>query len=282
MDLFAEQRAAQRAAAAPLAVRMRPGSLDEFVGQRDFVGPGKLLRRMLEADRLTSALFYGPPGTGKTTLAHLIARTTQARFVQLNAAAAGVKEVRAVLAEARERLETSGQRTVLFVDELHRFNRSQQDVLLSDVEEGIVILLGATTENPFFTVNTPLISRSQIFQFQPLDEEDIKTLLRRAVEDRERGLGKWEVELTAEALAHLAGKADGDARRALTALEVAVLSQAAKPEEEPAAREQAPVRVVVDLEVAAESIQRKAMRYDAAGDQHYDHISAMIKSMRGE
>jgi len=270
MDLFDKQRAAQRAAAAPLAVRMRPCTLDEFVGQRDFVGPGKLLRRMLEADRLTSALFYGPPGTGKTTLAHLIAGTTQATFTQLNAAAAGVKEVRAVLAEARDRLETAGERTVLFVDELHRFSRNQQDVLLNDVEEGIVVLIGATTENPFFTVNTPLISRSQIFQFQPLEEEEIKTVLRRAVEDQERGLGAWQVELATEALDHLARKADGDARRALTALEVAVLSQAAE----------SGARVVVDLEVAAESIQRKAVRYDAAGDQHYDHISALIKSMR--
>ena len=273
VDLFEAQHQAHRDAAAPLAVRMRPRTLDEFVGQAHFVGPGKLLRRLLEADRLASALFYGPPGTGKTTLARVIAARTQAHFAPLNAAAVGVKELRAELESARHRLESAGRRTVLFVDELHRFAKNQQDVLLGDVEDGVVILLGATTENPFFTVNTPLISRSQIFQFQPLTDEQLQGLLHRAARDAERGLGQWRVELDNDAAALLARQADGDARRALTALEVAVLSQAPTPD--PAQ----PVRV--DRAVAADSIQRKALAYDSHGDQHYDTASALIKSMRG-
>ncbi|HNQ23416.1 MAG TPA: replication-associated recombination protein A [Phycisphaerae bacterium] len=272
MDLFDEQRRAKREGAAPLAVRMRPRTLDEFVGQRHFVGPGKLLRRLLEADRLASALFYGPPGTGKTTLGRIIAHRTQAHFTQVNASAVGVKEVRDILADARDRLETTGRRSVLFVDELHRFNRSQQDVLLGDVEEGIVILIGATTENPFFTVRTPLISRSQIFRFEPLSAADVQALLRRAAADVERGLGAWNVVLRDDAVEHWARVSDGDARRALSALEIAVLSQAPKPGVRP--------EVVIDLAVAAESIQRKALAYDAAGDQHYNTISAFIKSVR--
>ena len=273
MDLFAGQRSANREKVEPLAVRMRPRTLDEFVGQKHFIGEGKLLRRSLEADRLTSAVFYGPPGTGKTTLAKVIAATTRSHFDSVNAASVGVKEIRDILNRARERLETGGQRTILFIDELHRFNRAQQDVLLGDVEQGIVILIGATTENPFFAINAPLVSRSQIFQFEPLSEDDIKTLLRRAATDSEQGLGSYIVELTDEALNHLATYCDGDARRALTALEVAVLSQAGKTDKA------APV--VIDLAVAAESIQRKALQYDATGDTHYDAISAMIKSIRG-
>ncbi len=273
MDLFAQQRDTNRSRVQPLAVRMRPRSLDEFLGQRGFIGKGKLLRRTLEADRLTSAVFYGPPGSGKTTLATIIAHQTQAHFESVSAVAVGVKEVREILAAARDRLETSQQRTILFVDELHRFNRAQQDVLLNDVEEGIIILIGATTENPFFAINAPLLSRSQIFQFEPLSEQDIKTLLHRTVADTERGLGAFDVTLTEEAADHLATTSDGDARRALTALEIAVLSQA-----DPTGR---PGPMIVDLEAAAESIQRKAIQYDATGDTHYDAISAMIKSIRG-
>lgn len=273
MDLFADQRRANRTRVEPLAVRMRPRSLDEFVGQQAFIGEGKLLRRMLEADRITSALFYGPCGTGKTSLAQVIANATKSRFVRVNAGSVGVKEVRAILEEARESLETDGGRTILFIDELHRFNRAQQDILLSDVEEGIIILIGATTENPFFAVNAPLISRSQIFQFEPLSSDDIRLLMHRALTDTERGLGRYRATVTDEAVDHLAGLSDGDARRALAALEVAILSQADRADEGQ--------DIVVDLETAGESIQRKAIQYDKAGDYHYDAISAMIKSIRG-
>ena len=273
MDLFADKRRENRNRVQPLAVRMRPRTLDEFVGQEKFIGEGKLLRRALEADRVTSALFYGPPGTGKTTLAMVIAGMTRAHFEQVNAAGVGVKEIREILAEARDRLETSGRRTVLFVDELHRFNRAQQDVLLTDVEDGVVILIGATTENPFFSINSPLISRSQIFQFEPLSAGDIKSLLERAVTDRERGLGAYGVTLTREAADHLATTSDGDARRALSALEIAVLSQGE--------RSSAGQPLVVDLDAAVDSIQKKAIQYDRDGDMHYDAISAMIKSIRG-
>ena len=273
MDLFTEQRKANRSRVTPLAVRMRPRTLDEFVGQQAFIGDGKLLRRMLEADRITSALFYGPPGTGKTSLATVIAAMSKARFEQVNAASVGVKEIREVLSEARQRLEDGGQRTILFVDELHRFNRVQQDILLSDVEDGVVILIGATTENPFFAVSSPLISRSQIFQFEPLSDDDIGSLLRRALTDSERGLGQYRARLAPDAADHLIRTADGDARRALTALEIAVLSQADRAEKGET--------IEIDLETAAESIQRKAIRYDPHGDNHYDSISAMIKSIRG-
>lgn len=251
---------------------MRPTSLDDFAGQTHFIGPGKLLRRMLQADRLTSAVFYGPPGTGKTTLAHIVANVTEAAFEQVNAAAVGVKEIREILAQARHRIEAEGRRTVLFIDEIHRFNRAQQDVLLGDVEDGIVILLGATTENPFFTVNTPLLSRSQVFQFETLSEDDIKTLIRRALTDKDRGMGKFNAAITDEALEHLATSCDGDARRALAALEVAVISQAADAGDQP---------IVVDADTTAESIQKKIIRYDAGGDEHYDAASALIKSIRG-
>src|SRR5213596_4236845 len=195
MDLFADVRKKNLDAAAPLAVRMRPRTLDEFVGQQHFLGPGKLLRRMLEADRLTSVIFYGPPGTGKTTLAQLVATYTQSHFEEVNAAGVGVKEVRAILDAAKDRLASSGQRTVLFLDEIHRFNRAQQDILLPDVENGLILLVGATTENPFFAVNSPLVSRSQIFQFTPLSEDDIKSLIRRAISDKERGFGKLNIQI---------------------------------------------------------------------------------------
>jgi putative ATPase len=273
MDLFAESRKKNLSRVAPLAVRMRPRTLDEFVGQQHFLGEGKLLRRMLEADRLTSVIFYGPPGTGKTTLAQLIAAYTKSEFVQVNAAGAGVKEVRAILDSAKERLAAGGQRTVLFLDEIHRFNRAQQDILLADVEAGLILLVGATTENPFFAVNSPLVSRSQIFQFSPLSEEDIRVLIRRAIADRQRGFGNLQFEISDQAIDLWATKSDGDARRALMALEVAVLSQ--QQEEKSAG----PLRITLD--VAEQSIQRKAIVYDGTGDEHYDAASALIKSMRG-
>ncbi|MBI1827217.1 MAG: replication-associated recombination protein A [Planctomycetes bacterium] len=289
MDLFVEQREQNFKRAEPLAARMRPKTIEEFLGQSHFLGEGKLLRRMLEADRVTSAVFYGPPGTGKTTLAHLIAVRTNAHFVSLNAAGSSVKEVRDELAAARQRLGVEGRRTILFVDELHRFNRAQQDVLLNDVENGTVILIGATTENPFFAVNSPLISRSQIFRFEPLTVDEITALLYRAVADRERGYGNFNVKLTTEAAHHLAVTSDGDGRRALTALDVAVRSQMAgagnavpgQPSDSQKNAKAAPLEIVVDLKVAEDSIQRKALEYDATGDAHYDAISAMIKSIRG-
>ena len=268
IDLFDNLREANLRKAQPLAARMRPRTLDEFVGQEHFVGPGKLLRRLLQADRLGSVIFYGPPGTGKTALAHVIANHTHCAFRQLNAVAAGIKEVRDLLKEAREELEAGGRRTILFVDELHRFNRNQQDVLLPDVEEGRVILIGATTQNPFFAINSPLLSRSQIFTFEPLTRAHIKTLLQRALADKERGLGGVEVRMHEDALDFLAEVSDGDARRALTALEVGVLSAERPP-------------VEFTLAVAQDSIQRKALDYDATGDAHYDVASAFIKSMRG-
>ncbi|MGD1000148.1 MAG: replication-associated recombination protein A [Candidatus Brocadiia bacterium] len=256
---------------APLALRMRPRTLDEFVGQQHFFGPGKLLRRMLEADRLMSLIFYGPSGTGKSALAHLVARATQAHWESVNAATSNVHEVREVIAGAQRRIAGRGRRTVLFVDELHRFNRAQQDVLLADVENGTVILIAATTLNPFFAINSPLLSRSQIFEFKPLTEEEVQLILRRAAADEERGFGKLNLDLRDDAVAYLARLSDGDARRALNALEVAVLSS--KPG--------ADGRTVVDAALAAESIQRKALVYDRDEDEHYDTASAFIKSLRG-
>lgn len=267
--LFDARRKANLKAAEPLAVRMRPRNLDEFAGQQQFLGEGKLLRRMLEADRLASVIFYGPPGTGKTTLAEVIAAHIDRHFERANAAAVGVKEVRAVLDSARARLEDAQQRTIFFLDEIHRFNRAQQDVLLGDVERGVITLIGATTENPFFSVNSPLVSRSQIFQFEALSEDDVINLLRRAIDD-ERGYAHLDIEITDEALGHWAVTSDGDARRALTALEIAVLSTD---------HTQSPI--TIDLEIAAESIQQKAIVYDGTGDEHYDAASALIKSMRG-
>ncbi len=226
MGLFDRQEAENLKRAMPLAARMRPRTIDEFVGQEHFLGPGKLLRRMLEADRISSAIFYGPPGTGKTSLAEVIARQTRRDFAPLNAASAGVKELRAALDEARDRLAADGRRTTLFVDELHRFNRTQQEVMLPDVEAGVVALIGATTANPFFSLVSPLVSRSQVFEFQALSKADVRRLLERALTDRERGLGCDPGRVTEEALDFLAEVSDGDARRALNALEVAVLSTA--------------------------------------------------------
>ncbi|MCA9081419.1 MAG: replication-associated recombination protein A [Planctomycetaceae bacterium] len=266
--LFDAQERQATDAALPLAARMRPRTLDEFVGQRHFLGEGKLLRRMLQADRLGSMIFFGPPGTGKTSLAELLARHTKSQFVVLNAASTGVKELRTELDRARDRLTAGRGRTLLFVDELHHFNKTQQDVLLPDVERGIVNLIGATTANPFFALVSALISRSQVFEFQPLDQTDLLALLRSALTDQERGFGNESVQATDEALEFLAEVCDGDARRALTALEIGV-------------RSLTPQQPVFDLEVAQESIQKKAVRYDRDGDEHYDVASAFIKSMRG-
>ncbi len=252
----------------PLAVRMRPRTREEFVGQEHFFAPGRLLWRMLEADRLMSVIFYGPPGTGKTSLARLIADHTEAA---LNAAACGVAEVRDAIARAQDRLKMRGRRTVLFIDELHRFNRAQQDVLLPDVEQGTVILIGATTHNPFFTITSPLVSRSQIFEFKPLSRDDIKRVVAAALSDRERGLGAYRVELAPEVLDFIAEVSDGDARRALNALEVGVMTT--PPGADGVIR--------YTLAVAEDSIQKKAVVYDRAEDAHYDAASAFIKSMRG-
>ncbi len=247
---------------------MRPRTLDEFVGQDHFLGEGKLLRRLLQADRLGSAIFFGPPGCGKTALAHVIAQTSKAKFVALNAVAAGVKEVREALDEARTELADTGRRTILFVDEIHRLNRAQQDVLLPDVEDGKVILIGATTQNPFFAINSPLLSRSQIFTFEAHTREQIVDLLKRALADPVRGLGQQPIVADPDALAFLSDMCDGDARRALNALEIGVLSSQTD-------------RVHFTLEVAQDSIQRKVMNFDPTGDTHYDLASALIKSLRG-
>ncbi|MEM8783575.1 MAG: replication-associated recombination protein A [Planctomycetota bacterium] len=282
VDLFEQRRERHRAAAEPLASRMRPRTLDEFAGQSHFLGPGKLLRRMLEADRVSSVLFYGPPGTGKTTLAELIARSTAARFERGNAAAVGVKDVRFVLDAARTRLEADGQRTIFFLDEIHRFNKAQQDVLLGDVERGVITLIGATTENPYFAVNSALVSRSQVFQFEPLSEDDVAGVLRRAIADEERGFGRVALTVDDDALAHLATHSDGDARRALTALEIAVRSEIGRAKPEGGSDEaQASDSIRINLAVAEQSIQQKAIVYDRAGDEHHDAISAFIKAVRG-
>ncbi len=272
-DLFASAKEQRLQAARPLAARMRPETLAEFVGQQHILGPGKLLRRMIEADRLVSLIFYGPPGTGKTSLAELIAGATRRHFVRINAAAAGVKDVRDVLVQAKTQLEATGERTILFLDEIHRFNRAQQDILLPDVENGIITLIGATTQNPFFSVNAPLVSRSQIFEFETLCPEDVRTLLTRAIHDPTRGLGALPITVDAQAMEHWLELSDGDARRALTALEIAVLSQRSQG----AGNADGPVHIT--LEIARDSIQAKAMVYD--DDGHYDSASALIKSMRG-
>jgi putative ATPase len=255
----------------PLAARMRPRSLDEYVGQTHILGPGQLLRRAIEADRIQSLIFYGPPGTGKTSLAQIIARQTKSKFERLSGVESNVADMRRVLSAAANRMENKGQPTILFIDEIHRFNKAQQDVLLPDVESGVVRLIGATTHNPFFFVNSPLVSRSQIFELQPLTEEDLLNLLQRALSDEERGLGYMKIQADEAALRHLAKLSDGDARKALNSLEIAALTTA--PEENGT--------IHITLAVAEQSIQKKAVVYDGDGDAHYDTISAFIKAMRG-
>ena len=271
-DLFEHSRQEQIRREAPLAARIRPRTLDEFVGQEHIAGEGRLLRRAIEADRLFSSLiFWGPPGTGKTTLATIVANSTVSCFETISAVLAGVADLRRIIKGAKERRGMYGQRTILLVDEIHRWNRAQQDALLPHVEDGAIVLIGATTENPYFEVIAPLVSRSRVFQFKPLADDDVVTLLRRALADSERGYGERDVRLDDEALLHLVRVAGGDARCALNALELAV--ESTPPGEDGVIR--------ITLAVAEDSIQQRALRYDKKGDEHYDTISAFIKSVRG-
>ncbi|HUV90695.1 MAG TPA: AAA family ATPase [Anaerolineae bacterium] len=272
MDLFEHSRKEQIRREAPLAARMRPRSLDEFAGQEHIVGPGRLLRRAIEADRLLSSLiFWGPPGTGKTTLAMVIANTTASHFETISAVLAGVAELRQVIHQAKERRGMYGRRTILLVDEIHRWNRAQQDALLPHVEDGTIVLIGATTENPYFGVIAPLVSRSRVFQFKLLTDDEVTALLRHALADPERGYGARQVQVDDDALAHLVNIAGGDARAALNALELA--AESTRPDDDG--------RIHITLAVAEDSIQQRALRYDKTGDEHYDTISAFIKSVRG-
>jgi len=280
-DLFAEQPAAETVAtpspaeramsSVPLAARMRPRSLNDYAGQSHILAPGQLLRRAIEADRIQSLIFYGPPGTGKTSLAQIIANHTRNKFERLSGVESNVADMRRVLAGAGNRLANTGQPTILFIDEIHRFNKAQQDVLLPDVEAGTVRLIGATTHNPFFFVNSPLVSRSQVFELRSLSEDELLGLLRRALSDIERGLGYLKIRVDEDALRHLARVGDGDARKTLNALEIAALTTAPG----------ADGSIHINLSVAEQSIQKKAIVYDGDGDAHYDTISAFIKSMRG-
>lgn len=271
MDLFDYMREANMEKESPLAKRLRPTTLDEVVGQKHIIGKDKLLYRAIEADKLSSVIFYGPPGTGKTTLAMVIANTTSSIFTSLNATTAGKKDMEEVIKEAKDNYGRYQKKTILFVDEIHRFNKAQQDYLLPFVEDGTVILIGATTENPYFEVNGALISRSHIFRLEPLEREDIKELLKKAVYNTEKGMGAYNAEITEDALDFLSDMCEGDARKALNAIELGVLTT--KPSEDG--------KIQITLSVAEECIQRRAIQYDKNGDNHYDTISAFIKSMRG-
>ena len=272
MDLFDFMREQKGKQESPLARRLRPKKLSDVVGQEHILGPGKLLTRAIEADRLSSVILYGPPGTGKTTLAYVIANTTKADFKEINATTSGKKDMEEVVREAKNTLGMYGRKTILFVDEIHRFNKAQQDFLLPYVEDGTVILIGATTENPYFEVNSALISRSTVFRLNPLTEEDIAKLIRRAVTDKEQGMGVYNAEISEEAVHFLADMAEGDARNALNAVELGILTTEPDP---------ADGRIHITLQVAEECIQRRNIKYDKDGDNHYDIISAFIKSMRG-
>ena len=271
MDLFDYMRKNTIEQEAPLASRLRPSTLDEVVGQKHIIGKDKLLYRAIKADKLGSLIFYGPPGTGKTTLARVIANTTSARFEQLNATVAGKKDMEQVVQDAKDALGMYGKRTILFIDEIHRFNKGQQDYLLPFVEDGTILLIGATTENPYFEVNGALLSRSIIFELKSLSKEDIRTLILRAVNDREKGLGAYDAVIDDDALEFLADVANGDARAALTAIELGVLTT----------ERSADGKIHITLAVASECIQKRVVKYDKSGDNHYDTISAFIKSMRG-
>ena len=271
MDLFDYMREQNMQNESPLANRMRPKTLEEVVGQQHIIGKDKLLYRAIRADKLSSVIFYGPPGTGKTTLAKVIAGATKAEFVSINATAAGKKDMEAVVEQAKNSLGMYGRRTILFIDEIHRFNKGQQDYLLPFVEDGTIILIGATTENPYFAVNGALLSRSVIFELKSLDKEDIRILLRRAVTDEERGMGAYHAVLEPDAEDFLADISNGDARAALTAIELGVLTTERSEDG----------KIHITLDVAQECIQKRAVRYDKMGDQHYDTISAFIKSIRG-
>ncbi len=271
MDLFDYMRKQNMQNESPLANRMRPKTLEEVVGQQHIIGKDKLLYRAIRADKLSSVIFYGPPGTGKTTLAKVIAGATKAEFVSINATAAGKKDMEAVVEQAKNSLGMYGRRTILFIDEIHRFNKGQQDYLLPFVEDGTIILIGATTENPYFEVNGALLSRSVIFELKSLDKEDIRILLRRAVTDEKRGMGAYHAVLEPDAEDFLADISNGDARAALTAIELGVLTTERSEDG----------KIHITLDVAQECIQKRAVRYDKMGDQHYDTISAFIKSIRG-
>jgi len=271
MDIFEYQRGQKLKKEAPLAARMRPKTLDGFFGQDHIVGEGKLLKRAIKADKLSSMIFHGPPGSGKTTLARLIANTTESAFITLNATTSGVKDIKATVDDAKHRLGSVGKRTILFIDEIHRFNKAQQDALLPHVEDGTIILIGATTENPYFEVNKALISRSLVYGLLALNERDIEEILRRAISDSENGLGMLKLKITDEAINFLADMANGDARAALNGLELAAITTT--PDSDGV--------INVGLDVAQECIQKRAINYDTNGDNHYDTISAFIKSMRG-
>lgn len=271
MDLFEYAKSKKLEQEAPLASRLRPTTLDEVVGQQHIVGKGKLLYRAIKADKLTSVIFYGPPGTGKTTLARVIANTTSAVFTQLNATAAGKKDMEVVVQEAQDTLGMYGRKTILFIDEIHRFNKGQQDYLLPFVEDGTIILIGATTENPYFEVNGALLSRSVIFELKPLEIPDVKELIRRAVTDPVKGMGSYQAVIDEDAMEFLADMAGGDARNALNAVELGILTTPRSSDG----------KIHLTLEVASECIQKRVVRYDKKGDNHYDIISAFIKSMRG-